>query len=64
MRAGELGDRVVAVADQHALVELLRTLHRHHVVRRRRVAHDAGEPRLGIVDELVQEHAAQALLGP
>ena len=39
MRAGELGDRVVAVSDQDALVELFRPAHGDHVV--------VGRPRPG-----------------
>ncbi len=62
MRARELGHRVVAVADEHALVELLRPADGDHVVVGCRRG-QAVEARLGLVDELVEQHAAEALLG-
>ncbi len=64
MRAGELGDGVVAVADQDPLVELLRASHSDHVVIRRRRARKAVETGIWLIHELVEKHAAKALLGP
>ena len=62
--AGELGHRVVAVSHQDSLVELLGAAHRHHVVVGRRCPREAVEAGIGLVDELVEQHPPQALLGP
>jgi len=63
VRTRQLGHRVVAVADQHALVELLRPAGRG---KRARVGLgcERGDAKLGVVQELVEQHPAEALLGP
>ena len=63
MRTRQLGDRVVAVADEDPFVELLSPANRDHVVIGRPGVGKALKPRVRFVDELVQQHAAQALLG-
>ena len=62
--SGELSHRVVAVADEHPLVELFGTTHSDHVVISRRRPGQAVEARIRLVDELVEEDPPQALLGP
>jgi len=61
--ARQLGDRVVAVADQHSLVELLRPpgCGNGSGVRLRL---QRCETELGLAEKLVEEHPAEALLGP
>ena len=63
MSACQLGDRVVAVADQHTLVELLGAADGDHIVGVGRSSRQLMEAGVGLVDELVEEDAAKALLG-
>jgi hypothetical protein len=61
--AGELGDRVISVTDENPLVELFGAPHGDHVVRlagNRRQRLKAG---VRLIDELVEQHPAKALLG-
>ena len=64
VRAGQLGDGVVAVTDKDTLVELLGAPYGDHIVIDRRRSGQAFKPGIRFVDELVQQDAAQALLRP
>jgi len=61
--ARQLGHRIVPIANEHALVELLGAADGDHVVGSRLAAGEPLETRVGLVDELVQEHPPKALLG-
>jgi hypothetical protein len=61
--ARQLGHRIVSIADEHALVELLGLADGDHVVGSNLGAGEPLEAGVGLVDELVKEHSAQALLG-
>ncbi len=60
--ARQLGDRVVAVADQHPLVELLCAPGRSDSTRVR-LGGQGREAQVGLPQEFVEEDAAEALLG-
>ena len=62
--AGQLGHRIVAVADEDSFVELLGTADRDHIVVDGSGAGQAFEAGVRLVDELVQQDPAQALLRP
>jgi len=62
--AGELGHRVVAVADEHALVEVLGAADGDHVVVAGRGCRQPVEARIRLVDELVEQDPAQAFFRP
>ena len=64
MGAGQLGHRIVAVADEDSFVELLGTADRDHIVVDGSGAGQAFEAGVRLVDELVQQDPAQALLRP
>ena len=59
----QLGNRIVSIADQDALVELLGATDGDHIVALGRGVCELLETRIRLVDELVEEDAAQALLG-
>ena len=61
--ARQLGDRVVAVADQDPLVELLRPAGATRAPGSGSSA-SPSRPELGLAEELFEEHPAEALLGP
>src|SRR5260370_28925402 len=54
---------MVSVPDQDRLVELFGAADRHHVVGFGRGGRQRVEAGVGLVDELVQQHLAKALLG-
>jgi len=64
VRPGELGYRVVAVAHEDPLVELLCAAHGNHVVVLGRLPRERVKPGIRLVDELIEQHAPQAFLGP